>query len=82
MGDSFERGGRVKLARKAAKPLITKQRKTNWIARRGTVIRVSPVSDNITIQWDDRATVDLWPTRAGKSLATVSSCLVVILDGD
>jgi hypothetical protein len=28
------------------------------------VIRVSPVGDNITVQWDDRATTDRWPFPA------------------
>jgi hypothetical protein len=60
------RGDRVKLTRRVAKPLMTRRTayKTDWFVRRGTVVRVSPVSDSITVLWDDRASTDVWPTRA------------------
>jgi hypothetical protein len=60
------RGDRVKLTRKVAKPMMTRRKsyKTDWYARCGTVVCVSPVADSITVVWDDRASTDVWPTRA------------------
>jgi hypothetical protein len=58
------RGDRVKLTHYAAKPLMAKPHKADWLARCGTVVRVSRVTDNVTVLWDDRASTDQWPFRA------------------
>jgi|tagenome__1003787_1003787.scaffolds.fasta_scaffold17339131_2 hypothetical protein len=63
----IERGDRVKLAHHVAKQIMDAYRrphKTNWYTRRGTVTSISKVTDNLTVQWDDRTTVDHWPIRA------------------
>jgi hypothetical protein len=39
-------------------------KRTNWIKRQGTVVRVARVADQVSVLWDDRASVDQWPTRA------------------
>lgn len=65
--DSIERGDRVRLVHRVAKQIMDaykKPHKTNWYTRRGTVTSISRVTDTLTVQWDDRTTVDHWPTRA------------------
>ena len=60
----MRRGDRVKLTHYAAKPLMAKPHRADWLARHGTVVRVSRVTDNVTVLWDDRASTDQWPFRA------------------
>ena len=62
---NVQRGDRVRLAPNLAIRLMRGQgRKPNWLVRRGVVIRVSAPADNVTVKWDDRASIDSWPTRA------------------
>jgi len=64
---NVQRGDRVRLAPNLAERLMHGQgRKANWLARRGVVIRVSKPADNVVVKWDDRSTIDSWPTRALK----------------
>lgn len=64
---NIERGNRVKLVRHVAKTIMDAYRtphKTDWYTRRGTVMTVSRVTDDVTVLWDDRSSVDHWPFRA------------------
>jgi hypothetical protein len=66
---NIQRGDRVRLALNLAERLMKEQdanggRKTNWLVRCGVVIRVSKPADNAAVKWDDRITIDSWPTRA------------------
>ena len=62
---NVQRGDRVRLAPNLAKRLMRGQgRKANWLARRGVVIRVSKPAGNVVVKWDDRVSMDTWPTRA------------------
>jgi hypothetical protein len=66
---SFKRGDRVKLTQHVATPLMkNRQCQTDWHSRKGTVVRVSRVTDIITVLWDDRASTDQWPFRALEKL--------------
>lgn len=66
MGRELEPGDRVKLTDATIKYLSSNNhsRSRRWPERRGTVVRVSAVTDNVTVQWDDRVSVDQWPKRA------------------
>jgi hypothetical protein len=63
-------GNRVRLNRKIAEGLMrsmrSKRHSVDWPARRGVIIRVSPPADRVAVKWDDRNTIDFWPTRALK----------------
>jgi hypothetical protein len=67
---TFERNDRVRLQRKIAENMMRERpwkgsgRQIDWHARRGTIIRLSRVTDNVWVLWDDRASVDQWPFRA------------------
>jgi hypothetical protein len=69
---NVQRGDRVRLAPNIARSLMKEHarrgRKVNWLVRRGVVIRVSAPADNVIVKWDDRASIDSWPTRALKTL--------------
>lgn len=68
MGNRFERDDRVRLQKAMAVRFAYKAhglaKRTNWIKRQGTVVRVARVADHVSVLWDDRASVDQWPTRA------------------
>ena len=62
-------GDRVRLSPNTAMQMMGKNPKdgrftVNWLARRGRIIRVSASTSNVTVKWDDRATIDHWPMRA------------------
>ena len=63
-------GDRVRLNLNIAEDLMRsmrgKRHKVDWLARRGVVIRVSAPADRVAVKWDDRNTMDFWPTRALK----------------
>jgi hypothetical protein len=61
-------GDRVRLNRNIAEDLMRKDKRhrVDWLKRRGVVIRVSAPADTVTVKWDDRNTIDFWPTRALK----------------
>jgi hypothetical protein len=40
--------------------------RVNWLRRRGMVLHVSAPADSVTVKWDDRISMDWWPTRALK----------------
>ena len=40
------------------------KKKIDWLHRHGTVLSVSPVTDNVYIRWDGRVSPDVWPFRA------------------
>jgi hypothetical protein len=66
-----QRGDRVRLDTNLAERLMKDQDanggpKANWLVRRGVVIRVSKPANNVVVKWDDRVTMDTWPTRALK----------------
>jgi hypothetical protein len=66
---NLQRGDRVRLAPNIAESLMKEHaggRKVNWLGRRGVVIRVSAPADNAMVKWDDRVSIDAWPTRALK----------------
>jgi hypothetical protein len=67
---NVQRGDRVRLAPNLADGLMKDHakggRKVDWLARRGVVIRVCAPADSVTVKWDDRVTLDLWPARALK----------------
>jgi hypothetical protein len=64
------RDDRVRLHRHIAEGLMRgkhpgkQYRKVNWVGRQGTVLRVSKVARSVMVQWDGRASVDLWPPEA------------------
>ena len=61
-------GDRVRLnLNVAAEVMRSKRHRVDWLARRGVIIRVSVLTDRVTVKWDDRNTNDFWPTRALKS---------------
>jgi hypothetical protein len=66
----FLAGDRVRLNRNVAESLMRSMRSNrhsvDWLARRGIIIRVSEPADRVTVKWDDRNTIDFWPTRALK----------------
>jgi hypothetical protein len=66
-------GDRVRLNRNVAEDLMRSMRSNrhnvDWPARRGIVIRVSAPADRVAVKWDDRKTMDFWPTRALKKTA-------------
>ena len=63
---------RVRLQRDLAERLMKhcackrykSKRKIDWLHRHGTVLSVSPVTDNVYIRWDGRVSPDVWPFRA------------------
>jgi hypothetical protein len=63
---------RVRLQRDLAERLMKRcackryksKRKIDWLHRHGTVLTVSPVTDNVYIRWDGRVSPDAWPFRA------------------
>ena len=63
---------RVKLQRDLAERLMKhcackrykSKKKIDWLHRHGTVLSVSPVTDNVYIRWDGRVSPDVWPFRA------------------
>jgi hypothetical protein len=64
-------GDRVRLNRNIAEDLMRndKRHRVDWLKRRGVVIRASAPADSVTVKWDDRNTIDFWPTRALKRAA-------------
>jgi hypothetical protein len=59
------RGDRVRMVAGFAEQMMkSANKRVDWLARRGVVIRASSVTDTATIKWDDRATTDCWPIRA------------------
>lgn len=62
----IRRGDRVRLVVNIAERMMEKKHKptVNWLTRRGIVIRVSVASDSAKVKWDDRASINSWPTRA------------------
>ena len=77
----FEKHDRVKLALDMAKGMMRERarrrrrggvsKQVDWMTREGTVVRVSMVTDAISVVWDDRASVDQWPARALIKLARI-----------
>jgi hypothetical protein len=70
---TFTREDRVRLHPQLAERLMKRElwkcrKRIDWLARRGTVMRVPRFSDNIGVQWDDRASCDHWPARALEKL--------------
>ena len=67
---NVQRGDRVRLAPNIAMRLMkerpNKRHNVNWLVRRGVVIRVSAPADSAIVKWDDRVSIDWWPTRALK----------------
>jgi hypothetical protein len=60
-------GDRIRLNRNVAEDLMrSKRHRVDWLARRGVIIRVSTPADSVAVKWDDRNTMDFWPTRALK----------------
>jgi hypothetical protein len=63
-------GDRVRLNLRFAEDLMRSRRgkrhNVDWLTRRGVVIRVSAPADRVAVKWDDRDTMDYWPTRALK----------------
>jgi hypothetical protein len=63
-------GDRVRLNLNVAEGLMrsmrSKRHSVDWLARRGVIIRVSAPADSVAVKWDDRNTIDFWPTRALK----------------
>jgi hypothetical protein len=63
-------GDRVRLNLKVAENLMrsmrSKRYSVDWLTRRGVIIRVSARADQVAVKWDDRSTMDFWPTRALK----------------
>ena len=63
---------RVKLQRDLAERLMKhcackrykSKKKIDWLHRHGTVLSVSPVTDNVYIRCDGRVSPDVWPFRA------------------
>jgi ribosomal protein L28 len=70
MGAAFHRDDRVRLQKGIAAVLTKKAFKANnhkrvdWRTREGTIVRVSITADSIGVLWDDRASIDQWPTAA------------------
>jgi hypothetical protein len=65
-------GDRVRLNLNVAEDLMRSKRsnrhRVDWLARCGVIIRVSAPADRVAVKWDDRDTMDFWPTRALKKL--------------
>jgi hypothetical protein len=60
-------GDRVRLKRDIAKyaNLYPKRHKhVNWMDRTGCVVRVGLFNGTTFVKWDDRQSVDSWPTTA------------------
>ena len=58
-------GDRVKMTEALAKTFKANSKcRTDWLTRRGRVVHVSKPTNTIVVKWDDRRTLDHWPTRA------------------
>ena len=60
---TLKKGDKVTLTEKVARGMKM-TRGVDWITRRGVVIRRSPFTNSVAIQWEDRVSADDWPTEA------------------